>query len=126
MAEVSAKHTWTVSTDSDETLGTQPILLVRAELGAEGTRHGSNSSDSLSPSRHGQASAEPNRRSQPGPLQEVAVTGQCQGPNLCHVSDHKAYAFNCQNVMSNEPLMLALAASEQSEESAKGPTLHCL
>lgn len=65
-------------------------------------------------------------KSLPGPLQEVAVTGQCQGPNLCHVSDHKAYAFNCQNVMSNEPLMLALAASEQSEESAKGPMLHCL
>lgn len=59
LAEVSAKHTKTLSTGSDKT-----ILLVQAEPEGQATRQSSSSSDgSNSPfhSRHGQASAEPNR-----------------------------------------------------------------
>lgn len=131
MAEVSAKHTRTVSTGSDKILRTRPsgiVLLVPAEPSREATRHNSSSSDSSngpSHSRHGQISADPNRppkclapRSHLlGSPQEVAVTGQCQGLNLCHVSDHKACAFNCQNTVSHRPLpLLNRKKSQQGHE----------
>lgn len=55
------------------------------------------------------------------------MTGEHQGLKLCHVSDHKACAFICQNMVPNKPLMLALptqglpdvAASEKW--SGRGP-----
>lgn len=135
LAEVSAKHTRTVSTGSDKILRTRPsgiVLLVPAKPSGEATRHSSSSERSNGPSRsrRGQSSADPNHPSKClaprshllGSPQEVVVTGQCQGLNLCHVSDHKACAFNCQNTTSHRPQPLLNRKKSQQGREHLAPT----
>lgn len=137
LAEVSAKHTWTVSMGPDEKPSElSPSFWFGQNLGQRAPDMAATAVKAVTAflipdtgrpllSLTADRNHDP-MKSLPGLLQEVAATGQCQGLNLCHVSDHKACAFNCQNVTSNKPFMLTLAASEQSKESAKGPGLCCL